>query len=79
MKKEIKPCLEIKEKIRETAKGTFIKEVYVLPRKIQRRKAKERMKAMGMARINKQPYNVYLREKEDSLVKKNWRKYGTEV
>ena len=43
MKKEIKPCLEIKEKIRETAKGTFIKEVYVLPRKIQRRKAKERM------------------------------------
>ena len=79
MKKEINPCLEIKEMIRETAKATFIKEVYVLPRKIQRRKAKERMKAMGMTRINKQPYNIYLREKEDSLVKKNWRKYGTEV
>lgn len=74
---------QVKKKIREAldanGKKVYIEQTYVLPRKIQREKARQKLKAMGVQHPNKRKYNVFTHEWDPSPLAEHWREYGTEV
>lgn len=79
---EIKPCTEIKTKLRETLKDgrkVYIEEKYYLTRKIKRRRAKERLKAMDVKHPCRWEYNRLTGDYLPSSLATHWREYGAEV
>lgn len=74
---------QIKTKIHEAldpnGKKVYIEQTYVLPRKIQREKARQKLKAMGVQHPNKKRWNAYTGEFDPSPLAEYWHEYGVEV
>ena len=69
----------IREALDPNGKKLYTEPTHVSPRQIQREKARQKLKAMGVQHPNKKRWNAYTREFDPSPLAEHWREYGVEV